>query len=147
MLLHYLTHSLVGSAISPLSSTADDERYLIRFCTTIAEECTRKNHYDDAYSLTASLLSFAHDSETKAIIQANAASAAITSGMFSDGAFHAKEAALFEPSIRCANDISLRGYCLWAASLAYQDDYTTALGIIDNALTMYVGNKELLRLR
>lgn len=106
------TSSMVNSVTSLPENTADDERHLIRLCTTIAQECIVKKHYEDAYALSESLLTFSHDLQTNAIVQANTASAAIMNGLFSDGAYYAKEAALYEPAARTANDVSHRGYCL-----------------------------------
>lgn len=68
-------------------------------------------------------------------------------GLFSDGAYHAKEAALYEPAERNANDASHRGYCLWTVALAYQDEYETALGILESALATYCNDETLLQLQ
>lgn len=123
----------VGIATSSLpSSTADDEKRLIRLMTTFAEGSMKRRRYGDACNLLSSMLLFSHDDDVRGEVHSNLASAFNMDGRFKDAEFHGMEAAMLKASPR--------GYANWATSVAYQDDFEKATRIINDALAIHVGN-------
>ncbi|ESL10787.1 hypothetical protein TRSC58_01474 [Trypanosoma rangeli SC58] len=133
----------VGAVISPPDTTAADERKLIHLLTTISEGCAGCGHYDDARSMLAGALMFCHDADARAVIHANLAIISFLNGDFREAEYNGREAALLQLEAKRVSSPGARGYAVWAAAVAYQDDFDRAERIIHDALALYSGNEEL----
>ncbi|RNF00283.1 hypothetical protein TraAM80_07683 [Trypanosoma rangeli] len=135
--------NFVGAVISPPDTTAADERKLIHLLTTISEGCAGCGHYDDARSMLAGALMFCHDADAQAVTHANLAISSFLNGDFREAEYNGREAALLQPEAKYVSSAGARGYAVWAAAVAYQDDFDRAERIIHDALALYSGNEEL----
>lgn len=133
----------IGAIASPPPYTAKDEQKLIHLLTTFAEGCVAKKHYDDAFSLLSSTLLLAHDDETQSEVHANTAVAALLNGQFKEAEYHGREAALLQPLALKNRSSPAKGYALWAAAVAYQDDFDRADGILVDALALFPDSTQL----
>lgn len=137
------TGQLVGTYASPHSTTAPDEKNIIRFLTTCAEGSAIAKQYDVAYSILSSALKFSHDDDTDSIIHCNASSAALLDGRFKEAEFHGRQSALLEPQPRHSGKEKGRGYALWASAVAYQDDFERAGRIVEDGLSVHSASEDL----
>ncbi|EPY25890.1 hypothetical protein AGDE_11646 [Angomonas deanei] len=126
----------VSAVLSPPAASAKDEKKLIEILTSFAEGCVLKNQMDEAYTTLSGALKFAHGDETRSVTHANVATSALLNGKLKEAEFHSRESALLGTAPK-RTPSGKRGYALWAATVAYQDDFARAERIVDEALQLY----------
>lgn len=131
--------SELANIVSPPRSTAPDENIIIHLLTTFADGSLRKGSCMDARSTLYSAFPFACDEEAQSKLHTNVAISSIACGDYEEAEFHAKEAILACPQTR----ESKKNYLLFAGSVAYQDDFSRAESIIDDALSIFENDREL----
>lgn len=144
MLNAEIASSIGGYASPPTGKTMPDELKLIRLLTTFAEGSARGGALEDALDTLYSTLPHAHDANTKAVVHANISSAALLSGEFKEAEFHAKESVLncdSSPQMKMAR--SKHSYQLWASALVYQEEYTQATSVLEEAIALLKNDAEL----
>ncbi|CCW66334.1 unnamed protein product [Phytomonas sp. Hart1] len=139
--------SVVGNFVSIPEKTADDELKLIRLLTTFAEGCALRNEFDDSFLLLIDSLPFAHDDISRSVVHCNVSKAALLDGKFKEAEFHGREAALLLSNTKRTDSSAPNAYRLWATAVAYQDNFSHSLNIINDALTLHPDNHELESLR